>query len=425
MTVSFEAATDRPLIRAGARSTRFVLARVTAPVAVARRDRIPVNVAFVLDRSGSMAGERKFTLAREAVEQALRMLQPTDRFALVVYDTAIDVLARSTRATPSAKAAALEALSLVGPRGSTDLGAGWLRGCEAVAEQLDSEGVTRCILLSDGLANHGITSRDELAMHAGELRRRGVTTSTMGVGADFDEHLLRDMAHEGGGNFHFIEGAAQIPGIMTGELGEALEVTVRNAMLFVQLPEGARAEPLNRYRHSRLAGTNQLVVELGDLVSEQEISTVIEINFERGAVGETAGAKIVLRGIGFLTTAQEQRLAWTYASHEENDTQPRNMEVDRAVASLYAARARAEATEANRHRDPRRARRVLERTAERIQEYAFGDSELVHTAQALRNDVERYAEREMSLMELKGAFAEANYMVRDRAPSGLARKKRV
>jgi Ca-activated chloride channel family protein len=422
MTVSLDVSTDRTLIRAGARSTRFVLARVTAPLAAARRDRIPVNVAFVLDRSGSMADERKFTLAHEAVEQALRMLRPEDRFALVVYDTRIDVLARSTQATPGAKAAALEALSLIGPRGGTDLGAGWLRGCEAVAEHVDREGVTRCILLSDGLANHGITSRDELAMHAGELRRRGVVTTTMGVGADFDEHLLRDMAHEGGGNFHFIEGASQIPGIMTGELGEALEVTLRDASLYVTLPEGARAEPLNRYRHQRVPGTNELRIELGDLVSEQEIAAVIEINFPRGAIGDSTAISVELRA-GERESVSERELRWTYESHEENDTQRRNVEVDRAVASLYAARARAEATEANRHRDARRARRVLERTAERIRSYAFEDRELLHTAQALREDVERYAEREMSGMELKMAFAEADYRVRDRMPSGMARRK--
>lgn len=79
--------------------------------------------------------------------------------------------------------------------------------------------------------------------------------------------------------------------------------------------------------------------------------------------------------------------------------------------------------EANRHRDPRRARRVLERTAARIMEYASGDADLQQTARALVNDVEVYAEREMSVMELKASFAAADYRVRDRAPSGRARKK--
>ena len=72
--------TDRTLIRAGARSTRYVLARVTAPRTPRRGERLPINLGIVLDRSGSMESERKFSLARDAVEQSLRMLRPEDLF---------------------------------------------------------------------------------------------------------------------------------------------------------------------------------------------------------------------------------------------------------------------------------------------------------------------------------------------------------
>ena len=241
MTLSIH--TDRPLIRAAAESTRYVLARITAPRAPALETRLPVNVGFVLDRSASMESEQKFGLAREAVEQALGMLRPGDRFSLVVYDDRIDVISPSTIVTIESKRRALAALRHVGPRGNTDLGGGWLRGCEQIAEFLDSERVNRCLLLTDGLENHGITNRNELAGHAGELRQRGVSTSTFGVGADFDERLLRDM----GGNFYFIEGASQIPGMLTGELAEALEVTLRDASLMVTLPRHATAMTLNRF----------------------------------------------------------------------------------------------------------------------------------------------------------------------------------
>ena len=225
--MTIRTSTDRALIRAQASSARYLLVTVNAPEAPARAERLPVNIALVLDRSGSMDGERKFSLARQAVEQALRMLRPEDRFTLVTYDDRVDVLAPSTRATPEAKRRALEALRGVDPRGSTDLCAGWLRGCEQVAEELEHEGVARALLLTDGLANHGVTDRDTLARHAGELRARGIATSTFGVGEDFDERLLRDMAHEGGGNFYFIETPAQIPDLLTSEIGEALEVVVR------------------------------------------------------------------------------------------------------------------------------------------------------------------------------------------------------
>jgi Ca-activated chloride channel family protein len=108
MTLAIQ--TDRTLIRAAASSTRYVLARITAPRAPERDMRLPVNVGIVLDRSGSMAAERKFELAREAVEQSLRMLRADDRFALVVYDSEIDVLMQSTRATPEMARRALDAL---------------------------------------------------------------------------------------------------------------------------------------------------------------------------------------------------------------------------------------------------------------------------------------------------------------------------
>ena len=414
--------TDRALIRAEASSTRYVLARISAPRAPEREDRLPVNVSFVLDRSGSMGDERKFTLAREAVQQALRMLRPQDRFSLVVYDTQIDVLAESTLATSDARRRALDALDAVGPRGGTDLGAGWLRGCEQLAEFATRQGVSRCLLLTDGLANHGIVDPDELSRHASALRARGVSTSTFGVGADFDERLLRDMAHEGGGNFYFIEGAAQIPEILTAELGEALEVTLPRASLVVHPAGEERVEVLNRFRHRRDAGRNEFHVELGDLVSAQELDVVLKVRFPRGRVNDTAGIAIELRSEGEAIHGAAGRQQWTYASHRDNDIQLRDNAVDRVVAELYAARARAEATEANRDGRFDHARRVLERTAERILQYAGNDPELRRLSRQLRADLPRYAEAPMAMMELKASFYDAEVRSKSRSPGGRARR---
>ncbi|HKW09319.1 MAG TPA: VWA domain-containing protein, partial [Gemmatimonadaceae bacterium] len=324
MTLAIQ--TDRTLIRAAASSTRYVLARITAPRAPERETRLPVNVGIVLDRSGSMEHERKFELAREAVQLSLRMLRSEDRFALVVYDGEVDVLMESTRATPEMQRRALDALRDIAPRDSTNLGGGWLTGCEQIAEFLSDDRVSRCLLLTDGLANQGITDRDELARHAGELRQRGVSTSTFGVGVQFDERLLRDMAHEGGGNFYFIEGASEIPAMITGELGETLEVTLRNASLVVTLPPGATAETLNRFRQTRVSEPNELQIELGDLVSGQELEVVVKVAFPSGEPGEQVSAVFELASAGDVIPGTERRQAWTYATHHDNDVQPRNRE---------------------------------------------------------------------------------------------------
>lgn len=413
--------TDRQLIRAEARSNRYVVVNFTAPAAPRRESRTPVNVAFVLDRSGSMAGENKFNLARQAVEQSLRMLRPEDRFSIVVFDERIDVIVRSTHATSAATRDALDALGSIQPRGSTDLCSGWMNGCDQVAGFVSGECVSRVLLLTDGLANHGIQDRHELARHASELRQRRVSTSTFGVGADFDERLLRDMAHEGGGNFYFLENARQIPDLITSELGEALEVVIPRAVIEVEIPRNGDAEVLNGLRSS--VGDNMLRVELGDVVSSQEVEVLVRLNFPRGEVGSSVATNARLIGTGIDTT-YSAAIEWRYASHAENDRQARDREVDRKVAAIFASRARAEATEANRHGDFAAARHVIERTAARIRGYAGDDSVLDACWRVLLNERSRYDQEVMSAMEMKRSYYVAEMVMKGRAPDGKARRSR-
>ena len=161
--------TDRSLIRAAARSIRYLHVSFTAPTAPSRGDRRPLTVAFVLDRSGSMTGD-KIRIARQAIDTAIRLLKPEDRFSLVVYDDRVDVLVAATHATADARRRASELLASIEARGSTDLCTGWLLACEQVAERVSSEHIGRCLLLSDGLANVGVTDPNVLAERAARLR---------------------------------------------------------------------------------------------------------------------------------------------------------------------------------------------------------------------------------------------------------------
>jgi Ca-activated chloride channel family protein len=412
--------TDRRLIRAGARSTRYLVASLIAPTAPRRAHRLPINVALVLDRSGSMEGS-KLVLARDAVRRSLEALDDDDRFSIVVYDNIVDVLSPSMPATSQAKSRALQALELVYARGTTDLGAGWLRGCEQVAHFADGERVSRCLLLTDGLANVGITDGEELARHAEELRRRGVQTSTFGVGADFDERKLRDMARAGSGNFYFIETAAQIPDLVTSELGETLDVVVRGAALELSLPPGATATPLQRFRHFFAGGDRELRVELGDLVSGQQLDVVIAIEFDTGIMESEAVVEVsaVAGAADAPVTRAEQR--WTYAPHAHNDAQPRERVVDRQVATLYAARARAEAAELNRAGLYERACELLVRTAKRIRSYAGTDPELNRIADELDAELRRFSEP-MPAMQMKSTFFAAHAAMMERSPAGRAKR---
>lgn len=411
---------DRTLVRAGAESVRYLRISFTAPSTGARGERLPANTALVLDRSGSMGGS-KLALAKEAVEQALRLLSPEDRFALVVYDDEVELLAESTPATPEACRRALARLRQIEARGSTDLGAGWLAGADQLVRTLGAAGLGRCLLLTDGLANHGLTDRGELVGVAAQLRSRGISTSTFGVGEDFDERLLVGIAEASLGNFYFLEHEARIPELLASELQETLDIVARDALLQVHHAPGLSVEPIRRHRSARYPERTD--VQLGHVVAGQEIELVLRVGFPRGTQGEEIGASLVVTDPAESLDSTTETVRWRWASHEENDRQPRDRDVDFAVATAYAGRARDEALNRNRDGDVPGARRVLLRTARRIRDYAGDDRRLLDLVRELERQAQTYGERRLSALELKqGVFAE--YAVAySRSPSGKARRK--
>ena len=374
-TLKLSARSDRRFIRSTYRSNRFILAEINAPHAheQGERKRPPVNLAFVLDRSGSMAGE-KIRLARQAVEYSIGRLQSDDRFSIVTYDDVIDVVVASTAATVQARQDALARLATVDARNQTNLGGGWLRGAEQVALNLIAQGVNRTLLLTDGLANVGITDRDELARHASELRTRGVATTTFGVGTDFDEVLLQAMATAGGGNFYYIADARSIADYVTSEVGEALDVVAREVILEITAPEAATLESLSPFPVDRRGA--RTVVTLGSMVAEQVVQVVLRLYLPLGELGRETGAVLALGDSDGLSDSATQALSWEYADSRTNDLQERDAEVDRAVARVFAARARQDATRLNRGGDFPAAQAALAAVAKRIRSYAGRDPEM-------------------------------------------------
>ena len=415
--MTFNVRPDRRFIRPTYRSNRFVLVEVTAPPARSERVRPPVNLAFILDRSGSMSGD-KIRLAKQAIEEAIARLHDDDRFAIVTYDDQIDVVVPGTRASPEARRTALDRLREIDARGSTNLGEGWLRGAQQVAEALADDGVNRCLLLTDGLANVGITDRDELARHAGELRARGVSTSTFGVGEDFDEVLLQSMASAGGGHFYFIATADSIRDHITSEVGETLEIVARGVTLEIGAAEGIRVESLSPYPIHE--GRGQTEVTLGDLTSDERVEVVLRLNFPYGELGRSTGAAFSLSDRDGVVRG-EAKLGWAYADNGANDHQERDRVVDRAVARIFAARARQEAVGLNRHGDFNGARHVIEATARRIRGYAGRDPELRAILGELEGELQMFAAPMME-MDRKHAYASSSYLMNSRMADGKATK---
>ena len=417
--MEIKALADRALIRSGARSVRYIAVELTAPAAPSKRTRSPLNLALVIDRSGSMGGE-KIARAREAALHVVRTVGESDALAVVAYDDRIDVLAPSERATREAKARAVEGISHLDARGSTNLCEGWLRGCQQIGEGVRGEEIGRCLLLTDGLANVGITDHDEIVRHATELRRRRVSTSTFGIGHDFDERLLRRLAEAGGGNFYYIEEARQIPDFIASELGETLEVVARDVELALTVGDGVSVRCLNEFPVTGEGDAPR--VELGSLVSGQVLGVVLRVQFPRGRSGGTQQVTLKIHDRDKALKARKRSVAFTYASHARNDAQEREIRVDRAVASAYAGLAIREALECNKRGDFQGARRTIERCVARIREYAGADPQLLTLIADLEARIPRYQVQVME-SERRGAYFQAVSSLRSRDILGRARTR--
>lgn len=381
--------TDRALIPITP-SVRYLQVRVSAPSAPATTDdpRPPINVALVLDRSGSMGGS-KFSMARTAVQHAIRLLAPTDTLAVVCYDDHVDTLLARTPASAEAKALALDRLAVTDARGATDLAGGWLKGAAELAEGAP-DARRRVLLLTDGLANRGLTDPAELDAAAQSLRAQGITTSVFGLGADFDEALLSRLATAGGGRFYFIEQASQISDFFTSELGEALEVVARNATFDITSKDGVQCTLVNDRSVEAIPGG--IRVRLGDLVADQEVTFVIAVRImSPPALG--AGVEVTCRlsdADGALFN-QPMFVDWAVVPDVDDAAQPVNQDVVRAFAEALTAQALAQALDHNRHGRYDEARRILGEAITLLQRLGASDEIIVMLRAQLAADRDELA----------------------------------
>lgn len=192
--------------------------------------RAPINVALVLDRSGSMSG-MPLEAAKTAATRFASFLSPEDRLSVVVFDDSVDTIFGPA---PGGDPAATDAIGRVHAGGSTNLSGGWLKGRKLV-EKGRVEGTNRVVLMTDGQANVGIVEPDKLLGLAREGAGRRVTTTCIGFGAGFNEDLLEPMARSGGGNYWYVESDDQMAGIFAGEIEGLVALAAQNVEVEIRL----------------------------------------------------------------------------------------------------------------------------------------------------------------------------------------------
>jgi Ca-activated chloride channel family protein len=277
--IQIHALWDRPFIPVSGGSV--ILCLHLQAIETAPGNRPPLDLAFVLDRSGSMSGE-PLELVRQGVSTALDFLDDGDRVALVTFDHEYRIWQELAGVSASRKARLRHLLQMITPGGSTDLTQGWLQGCGQLAHTASTTGrIRRAILLTDGQANTGITDPAAIARIATEYRQSGITTTTVGVGAHFDELLLSSVSEAGGGNFKYIGHPAELPTFFANETGDMTRIVATALRLDLHLGSGITGRLLNAFPATVHGET--LRIDLRDLVAGDTLDLILELDIPAGA----------------------------------------------------------------------------------------------------------------------------------------------
>jgi Ca-activated chloride channel homolog len=367
--VGLSVAMSNPVLKSDQKQTAFLKVGLSGFKMPAANRRVPVNVALVLDKSGSMNG-RKIEEARQAAIQAIRRLDANDIVSVIVYDSTVEVLVPATKLTD--KDTVCRKIASVQPGGRTALFAGVSKGAAEIRKFLDSERVNRIVLLSDGLANIGPSAPSELGSLGSSFKKEGISVTTMGLGLDYNEDLMVQLASHSGGNHVFIEDETQLAGFFKQEFDTVLSVVAQEVAITIDVAKGIR--PVRVMGNRAEINGQQVVTSLAQLYSEQEKFVVLEVEVPASPEGKVRDVAQVSVDYDNMLTHRTDRLSGkasvNFSSSDAVVSSNVNADVLEAGVLLFANERNKLATVLRDKGDIDAARQLLLSNADYLRKYA-------------------------------------------------------
>ena len=253
-----------------------------------RTDLRPLNLVLVIDKSGSMADEDKMSRVKDSLRTMLTKLRPDDIVAIVAFDSSAQVLypARAIGNGDDVR----RAIDCLQPDGSTNLHAGLMLGYAEAKKYFRSGATNRVILLTDGIANTGITTPSFIVYDSKVQNAQGIDLSTIGVGLDLNNDLLRTLARSGRGLYHFISDYKDINKVFVNEVQSLISSVAKDVQVRIEYGPGLQLEKIYGYQPGIANG--KISITLDDM--NNGLTQVVMAKFRTDSVGTTLPVKVRL-----------------------------------------------------------------------------------------------------------------------------------
>ncbi len=257
--------------------------------------RTPTDFVVVLDRSGSMNGD-KIEHARAAVRELISQMDRDDRFALIAYASSAHVWIPLTQATASNRRQWSGIVAAIEPGGGTNMSSG-LDQALTLTDGPGTGRARRLILISDGLANEGDPTVEGLSRRAASAARHEAVVTTVGVGSDFNEFLMSAVADAGTGNYYYLDDVERLAQVFTDELGASRETVASGLAVAVNTGPGIQVIDAAGYPLEKIDG--KTVFRPGSLFAGQERRIWVTLKVANGTLGD--------RPLGSFTAVYKDR----------------------------------------------------------------------------------------------------------------------
>jgi Mg-chelatase subunit ChlD len=218
-----------------------------------RTDLRPLNLVFVIDKSGSMADDDKMSRVKEGLRTMVTKLRPDDIVSIVTFDFGASVLHPASRVGDGI--GLQRAIDCLVPDGGTNLHSGLMLGYEEARKHFQKDATNRVILLTDGIANQGVTNPQRIAAESAIRNQQGIDLSTIGVGLDLNNDLLRTLAQSGRGLYHFISDYKDINKVFVNEVQSLISSVAKNVQVKIEYGPGLQLQKVYGYSPRYSNGT--------------------------------------------------------------------------------------------------------------------------------------------------------------------------